>query len=79
MVFVTIFYFVVFLSGLLGNISVIIVIIKSKGLHCAMNYYLISLAIADVLIIVLGRKKFKSSEWKCNRSFNFLSFFMFAT
>ena len=55
MVFVTVFYLFVFLSGLLGNISVIIVIIKSKGLHCAMNYYLISLAIADVLIIVLGR------------------------
>ena len=51
----TVFYVVVFISGLLGNLSVIMVIVKSKGLHCAMNYYLISLAIADILIILLGR------------------------
>ena len=50
----TVFYVVVFISGLLGNLSVIMVIVKSKGLHCAMNYYLISLAIADILIILLG-------------------------
>ena len=53
--FMTIFYVVVFLSGLFGNLSVIIVIVKSKGLHCAMNYYLISLAMADILIILLGK------------------------
>ena len=50
----TIFYVIVFISGLLGNISVILVIIKSSGLHCAMNYYLVSLALADILIISLG-------------------------
>ena len=55
--FMTIFYVVVFLSGLFGNLSVIIVIVKSKGLHCAMNYYLISLAMADILIILLGKYK----------------------
>ena len=51
---ITIFYVIVFISGLLGNISVIVVIIKSKGLHCAMNFYLLSLALADILIILLG-------------------------
>ena len=50
----TIFYVIVFITGLLGNMSVIVVIIKSKGLHCAMNYYLVSLALADILIIILG-------------------------
>ena len=50
----TIFYVIVFISGLLGNMSVIVVIIKSKGLHCAMNFYLLSLALADILIILLG-------------------------
>ena len=50
----TIFYVIVFISGLLGNLSVILVIIKSSGLHCAMNYYLLSLAMADILIIILG-------------------------
>ena len=52
--FVTVFYVVVFISGLLGNLSVIAVVVRSKGLHSAMNYYLISLAIADILIIILG-------------------------
>ena len=50
----TIFYVIVFVTGILGNMSVIVVIIKSKGLHCAMNYYLVSLALADILIIILG-------------------------
>ena len=50
----TIFYGIVFITGLLGNMSVILVIIKSKGLHCAMNFYLVSLALADILIIILG-------------------------
>ena len=44
----------VFFSGILGNLSVIAVVVRSKGLHSAMNYYLISLAIADILIIILG-------------------------
>ena len=60
----TIFYVVVFLSGLFGNLSVIIVIVKSKGLHCAMNYYLISLAMADILIILLGKyRKDQYAGW----------------
>ena len=60
----TVFYVVVFISGLLGNLSVIIVIVKSKGLHCAMNYYLISLAMADILIILLGKyRKDQYAGW----------------
>ena len=51
----TIFYIVVFISGLLGNLSVIFVVVKSKGPHSAMDFYLISLAIADLLIIILGK------------------------
>ena len=54
----TIFYGIVFITGLLGNMSVIVVIIKSSGLHCAMNYYLVSLALADILIIILGNLDF---------------------
>lgn len=50
----TIFYVIVFISGLVGNIFVILVITRSRGLHCAMNFYLLSLALADILIIVLG-------------------------
>ena len=52
---VTIFYAVVFVTGVVGNLSVCLVITRSKSLHSAMNYYLVSLAIADLTIILLGR------------------------
>ena len=57
---VTIFYAVVFVTGLVGNLSVCLVITRSRSLHSAMNYYLVSLAIADLTIILLGRFKFPS-------------------
>ena len=52
---VTIFYAVVFVTGVVGNLSVCLVITRSRSLHSAMNYYLVSLAIADLTIILLGR------------------------
>ena len=52
---VTIFYAVVFVTGLVGNLSVCLVITRSRSLHSAMNYYLVSLAVADLTIILLGR------------------------
>ena len=55
LVLVTIFYLLVFVSGLVGNLSVCLVIVRSRGLHCAMNYYLVSLALADITIILLGK------------------------
>ena len=54
---VTIFYVLVFITGLVGNIAVCVVIIKNKSLHSAMNYYLISLALADLIIIIMGKEK----------------------
>ena len=54
LVLVTVFYLVVFLCGLVGNLLVCIVIARSKCLHSAMNYYLLSLALADLTIILLG-------------------------
>ena len=61
----TIFYVIVFVTGILGNMSVIVVIIKSKGLHCAMNYYLVSLALADILIIILGNLGWTTARLDC--------------
>ena len=51
---VTIFYAVVFVTGVVGNLSVCLVITRSKSLHSAMNYYLISLALADLILLILG-------------------------
>ena len=55
LVMVTIFYLLIFVSGVIGNLSVCVVIVRSSQLHSAMNYYLVSLAVADLTIIVLGR------------------------
>ena len=51
---ITIFYATVLITGILGNLSVCLVIFRSSHLHTAMNYYLVSLAFADLLIIITG-------------------------
>ena len=64
LVLVTVFYMIIFISGIVGNLSVCLVIIKSKQLHSAMNYYLVSLALADLTIIVLGEFNiYETSFW----------------
>ena len=52
---VTIVYSLIFVTGIIGNISVCAVIIKNKYMHTATNYYLFSLAISDVLTLILGK------------------------
>ena len=54
LVIITLFYTTVLVTGILGNISVCLVIFRSSHLHTAMNYYLVSLAFADLMIIILG-------------------------
>ena len=55
LVLLTIFYLLIFVSGIVGNLSICLVIVRSRQLHSAMNYYLVSLAVADLTIIVLGQ------------------------
>ena len=54
LIIITVFYLTVFVTGIIGNISVCNVILCSSHLHTAMNYYLVSLACADLMIIILG-------------------------
>ncbi|XP_055615097.1 neuromedin-U receptor 1-like [Toxorhynchites rutilus septentrionalis] len=51
---ITIVYVLIFLTGVVGNISTCIVIAKNKSMHTATNYYLFSLAISDFLLLVSG-------------------------
>lgn len=46
---------VIFLTGVVGNISVCVVIVRHPGLHTATNYYLFSLAISDLLLLMSGK------------------------
>ena len=62
---ITLFYTTVFVTGILGNLSVCLVIFRSSHLHTAMNYYLVSLAVADLMIIILGNSRALFIVWYC--------------
>ncbi|XP_055677778.1 pyrokinin-1 receptor [Lutzomyia longipalpis] len=51
---ITVIYLLIFISGLVGNISTCIVISRNKSMHTATNYYLFSLAISDFLLLISG-------------------------
>nr|XP_022919339.1 pyrokinin-1 receptor-like [Onthophagus taurus] len=51
---ITVVYAIIFIAGLLGNISTCIVISRNKSMHTATNYYLFSLAISDLLLLISG-------------------------
>ncbi|XP_061395582.1 pyrokinin-1 receptor-like [Musca vetustissima] len=50
----TIIYGLIFVTGVIGNISTCIVIKKNRSMHTATNYYLFSLAISDFLLLISG-------------------------
>lgn len=51
---ITILYIIIFLTGVAGNVSTCIVIFRNKTMHTATNYYLFSLAISDLLLLISG-------------------------
>lgn len=54
LVSLTVIYVIIFITGVLGNVVTCIVIAKNKGMHTAVNYYLFSLAVSDLLLLVSG-------------------------
>lgn len=50
----TIVYALILITGFIGNVSTCFVISKNKYMHTATNYYLFSLAVSDLLLLVLG-------------------------
>uniref|UniRef100_A0A182P2X5 G-protein coupled receptors family 1 profile domain-containing protein n=1 Tax=Anopheles epiroticus TaxID=199890 RepID=A0A182P2X5_9DIPT len=51
---ITIFYCFIFVAGIVGNLSICIVIAKNKSMHTATNYYLFNLAVSDFLLLLFG-------------------------
>lgn len=45
---------IIFVTGLVGNISVCVVIIRHPSLHTATNYYLFNLAVSDLILLIFG-------------------------
>jgi len=50
----TIVYSVILVTGLVGNIVTCTVISRNKYMHTTVNYYLFSLSISDLLLLMLG-------------------------
>lgn len=50
----SIIYTVIFVAGILGNISTCVVIARNRSMHTATNFYLFSLAISDLILLVCG-------------------------
>ncbi|KAK9510173.1 hypothetical protein O3M35_005014 [Rhynocoris fuscipes] len=48
----TLFQGIVFIIGVLGNAMVVLVVSKVMALHSPTNYYLVSLAIADTVVLI---------------------------
>ncbi|XP_049878431.1 neuropeptides capa receptor-like [Pectinophora gossypiella] len=54
---------VIFLTGVVGNVCVCVVIVRHPGLHTATNYYLFSLAVSDLLLLLFGLPNDLSVYW----------------
>ncbi|KAK9497870.1 hypothetical protein O3M35_003780 [Rhynocoris fuscipes] len=61
---ITIIYSVLFLSGLVGNIAVCFVIATNISMHTPTNYYLFSLALSDLALLILGLPNDLSIYWQ---------------
>nr|ADG27752.1 CAPA receptor variant A [Rhodnius prolixus] len=61
---ITFTYGILFISGLFGNLAVCIVIAYNKSMHNATNYYLFSLAMSDLVLLLLGLPNDLSVFWQ---------------
>lgn len=50
----TVVYGIIFVAGVVGNVSTCIVIARNKSMHTATNYFLFSLAVSDMLLLISG-------------------------
>lgn len=50
----TTIYVIIFLTGVIGNVIVCVVIVRHSTMHTATNYYLFSLAISDLMFLLMG-------------------------
>lgn len=51
----TVIYSLIFLTGMVGNVITCVVISRNKSMHTATNYYLFSLAVSDLLLLLSGK------------------------
>ena len=67
-VLLTVIYCIILITGIIGNVCTCIVIYRNQYMRTATNYYLFSLAISDVLTLILG--KYMYTKFLCPECVN---------
>ncbi|XP_069962190.1 growth hormone secretagogue receptor type 1-like [Bactrocera oleae] len=62
----TVFYAIIFVAGVLGNLITCIVISRNKFMHTATNFYLFNLAVSDLMLLLSGAPQDVYSFWYPN-------------
>ncbi|XP_063859962.1 pyrokinin-1 receptor-like isoform X1 [Scylla paramamosain] len=75
-VVMTVIYFLITVTGVLGNVATCIVIVRNRIMHTATNYYLFSLAISDLLLLAFGMPDEIYMLWR-GRPYIFGAYFCF--
>ncbi|XP_046738106.1 neuropeptides capa receptor-like [Diprion similis] len=60
----TLTYMTIFITGVFGNVMTCLVIIRNPTMQTATNYYLFSLAISDLTLLLLGLPNELSQFWR---------------
>ncbi|XP_034245068.1 pyrokinin-1 receptor-like [Thrips palmi] len=60
---VTVIYVAIFVTGVAGNVVTVIVIWRCRCMHTPTNYYLMSLAVSDLLLLLSGLPQEVYSIW----------------
>lgn len=63
-IFLLVIYLLIFVSGTFGNICTCIVIIRNHYMQTTTNYFLFSLAVSDVLILIFGLPQEAYTIWE---------------
>ncbi|CAG9571985.1 unnamed protein product [Danaus chrysippus] len=60
---ISLFLLVIFVTGIVGNVAVCVVIVRNPSMHTDTNYYLFSLALSDLLLLLFGLPNDLSVYW----------------
>ncbi|CAK1542441.1 unnamed protein product [Leptosia nina] len=60
---ISVFLLLIFLTGVIGNVAVCVVIVRHPAMHTDTNYYLFSLALSDLLLLLFGLPNDLSVYW----------------
>ncbi|XP_076282853.1 neuropeptides capa receptor [Lasioglossum baleicum] len=60
----TIAYVTIFVTGIFGNVATCTVILRNPSMQTATNYYLLNLAVSDLILLVLGLPHELSNAWQ---------------